>query len=323
MSSKSRHVKPVDAGGLLDREGRIVPGYVPAFEASVLPYCTWYQDDFLGAVRGMKAAEIGIYAVLLNEMYERGEAIDMPPDRLARLCGTTKKTLLATLEILVDEGRIIELDCGLWNVRVQKIFVQRRKNSASNSEAGKKSAEKRNEIKGGGERPLNGGSAAVQPNPEAQKRDIGGGGSAGAREHDPPDKPTDREVILEAIGADPISGIVGPNGVQLGSMADMQEARRWSSDLALSQSEVLGVIAEVMAAKADGPPRSFSYFTPAMERFAGAKARPALTPINGEHHEPNRPRDPGGFNPSSTAGRAHQNLAAAFARSISGEPGGG
>lgn len=168
--SKSRHVKPSDAGGLLDQSGNVVASYVPDFEECVLPYCTWYQDDFLGAVRGMKAAEIGIYTMLLNEMYESGQPVDMPLDRLARRCGTTKKTLQTTLEYLIDEGKIMQLDAGLWNIRVQKIFVDRRKNSTNNSKAGKKSGEKRNEINEGDERPLNEGLTGAEPNPETQSK---------------------------------------------------------------------------------------------------------------------------------------------------------
>lgn len=120
MSKKCRHLKPDDAGGLLDGVGHVVTSYVPDFEDCVLPYCTWYQDDFLGAVRGMKAAEIGIYTMLLNEMYESGRALDMPLDRLARRCGTIKKTLQASIKFFIEEGKIIQLDGGLWNGRVRK-----------------------------------------------------------------------------------------------------------------------------------------------------------------------------------------------------------
>lgn len=170
MSKKSRHLKPDDAGGLLDGAGHVVTSYVPDFEDCVLPYCTWYQDDFLGAVRGMKAAEIGIYTMLLNEMYESGRALDMPLDRLARRCGTTKKTLQASIEFFIDEGKIIQLDSGLWNGRVQKIFVHRRKNSTANSEAGKKSAEKRNKNNERPERALSGRSTGDEPIPETQSK---------------------------------------------------------------------------------------------------------------------------------------------------------
>lgn len=171
MTTKSRHTNPTDAGPLLDRTGNIDPTYVPDFAACVLPYCTWYQSDFLGGVRGMKALEIGVYSMLLNEMYERGEALDMPLDRLARLCGTTKGTLSKALEVLIEEEKIIRLECGLWNVKVQKVFMVRKKTSTANSSAGKSSAEKRNEINGSHARALNGGSADVQPSPEVQSTD--------------------------------------------------------------------------------------------------------------------------------------------------------
>lgn len=326
MKSRSRHVKPTDAGGLLDKQGNIIASYEPDFENCVLPYCTWYQDDFLGAVRGMKAAEIGIYSVLLNEMYERGTAISLPPERLARLCGTTKKTLENTLEILIEDGRILRLDCGLWNARVQKIFIQREKNAASNSQAGKISAEKRNEINGGDERALNGGSTSVEPIPETQIEDIDGGGdSAGARDHfdqpdsaePPPEIHTFRERILEAIGVDPISGLTVA-GRTLGSQIDMAWVEKWKADLALSDDEIVDVIREVMARKFDGPPSSFKYFNEPMQRRAGAKQQPTLKPIEGSTHdrEFDNSRTHRTLSPS---GRAHQDLSAAFARPLPGQ----
>ena len=330
MKTKSRHIKPSDAGGLLDQNGNVVASYVPDFEDCVLPYCTWYQDDFLGAVRGMKAAEIGIYSVLLNEMYERGCAIDAPIDRLARLCGTTKKTLEKTLETLIEEGRILRLDCGLWNVRVQKIFVQREKNSASNSQAGKKSSKKRNKINGRSERALNAGSAMVQPIPESQSINIYDGGGdtrARPREAENPQgwKSLDRETLLTAIGADPVSGMISPNGRMIGGIVDMRIAGAWVDDLGLTQGEIVEVIRDVMARKSDGPPTTFKYFDKAMQRFAGLKKRPALTPIEGGQNERaigNQNFNAGGSKPAvgaSGADRAHQNLVAAFARAVSRE----
>jgi len=166
--SSSKHIPPNDAGPLLDKSGNVDPSYVPDFASCTLPYCTWYQSDFLGGVRGMKAIEIGIYSVLLNEMYERGEALDIPLKRLARMCGTTPKALKSALDILIEEEKIIQLDCGLWNEKVQKVFTKREKSSQSNSRAGQTSARKRNKINGGTERAFNDGSAEVQPSSEAQ-----------------------------------------------------------------------------------------------------------------------------------------------------------
>lgn len=95
-----------------------------------------------------------------------------------------------------------------------------------------------------------------------------------------------KDRIIVAIGLPPDS----PKG--LGSEADMLEARRWFADLKLSGEEVLSIIAETMAAKPDGPPNRFSYFTKAMQRYAAAKAAAAtpLAPAPAAPGDPARPR---------------------------------
>ena len=143
---QSKHIPPTDPGPLRDNNNEIDLSYVPDFAHCKLPYSMWYQNDFLQGVRGMRAIEIGIYTVLINEMYDRAAALDLPIKRLARMCGTTPQALNSALENLIEEGKIIRLECGLWNEKVQKIFVHRKKNSEANSNAGMSSAEKRNKI---------------------------------------------------------------------------------------------------------------------------------------------------------------------------------
>ncbi len=144
------------------------PDYVPDFPAYVLPYVKWYQDDFVGGVRGMRAHEIGIYTMLLMEMYARGRALDMSDDRLARLCGSDKRVCLKAIDLLVSDGKIIRLNCGLWNERCEISFRERAKMQQQQKSAGEASAEKRRKIKGQVERPFNDRSTSVQPSSEAQ-----------------------------------------------------------------------------------------------------------------------------------------------------------
>ena len=88
---------------------------------------------------------------------------------------------------------------------------------------------------------------------------------------------TDRERILAAIGADPSSGMIGPNGVRLGTMGDMAEAAKWSA-LGISTDDQCALISErVLKIRQKQPtfsPRSFGYFTGAMADFAAQKAAP-------------------------------------------------
>jgi uncharacterized protein YdaU (DUF1376 family) len=142
--------------------------YVPDYRHCLLPYVQWFQDDFLGGIRGMKAQEIGIYTVLLNEMYNRGVALDQPDERLARMCGADVRVFKKVLDDLIAEEKIVRLDCGLWNVRCENAFTSRAKMLEKQSEAGKTSAEKRRKNKGGLEQPLNDRSTGVQPISESQ-----------------------------------------------------------------------------------------------------------------------------------------------------------
>ncbi|MCP8894273.1 YdaU family protein [Shinella daejeonensis] len=144
------------------------PEYVPDYRHCLLPYVQWFQDDFLGGIRGMKALEVGIYTVLLNEMYNRGVALDQPDERLARMCGTDTRTFRKVVDMLVDDEKIVRLNCGLWNVRCENAFSNRAKMLKQQSFAGKASAEKRRKNKEPDQHPFSERSTDVQPISEAQ-----------------------------------------------------------------------------------------------------------------------------------------------------------
>lgn len=290
-------------------DGTINRAYAPDFTGCLLPYCQWYQDDFLGGVRGMTAAEVGVYTILLCEMYARGVALNMPEARLARACGLPAAKFRAILAMLVREGKIIALDAGLWNERVDETLLRRQNEHLNNSRAGSYSARKRKEIKGTIERPLNDRSTVVQPISEAHIYGGGGGGDGNtrARTREPPPRDasakaqTFREALLVAMGADPVSGLTGPNGKMIGTQVDMIEADRWVSDLGLTESECIAQVVAVMASKRDGPPNGFNYFTPAMIRLAGAKLAPPIHVDAGGRHD-------------ATPGRARRNVEDPFVR---------
>lgn len=145
------------------------PDYAPDYSGCVLPYAQWFQDDFLGGVRGMRAHEIGIYTILLMEMYARGRPIDISAARLARLCGADLRTFTKALDMLISDGKIIQLKCGLWNQRCENAFRERAKMQEQQRRAGGASARKRNDFNDGDERSFNERSTDVEPSSEAQK----------------------------------------------------------------------------------------------------------------------------------------------------------
>lgn len=91
---------------------------------------------------------------------------------------------------------------------------------------------------------------------------------------------TEREKLLSAMGADPISGLIGPNGRRLGTVADTTEAGKWSA-MGLTLDQQCAVIAERCAAMRrkdqNWTPGRFAYFTGAMADLAAAKAAPVPT----------------------------------------------
>jgi len=113
-----------------------------------LPFIKWYSSDFLAGVRGLSATQIGVYTILINEMYERCEPLPINHKRLAWQCNCTKQTFVKALEVLMEEGKIIIKNECLWNNRVQKEFENRKKRSVAGKENINTRWEKDNKING-------------------------------------------------------------------------------------------------------------------------------------------------------------------------------
>jgi hypothetical protein len=62
----------------------------------------------------MTAAETGIYITLIALMYERREPLPSDTERLARMCGASKREFSAALKALIDDGKITIVDGALW-----------------------------------------------------------------------------------------------------------------------------------------------------------------------------------------------------------------
>ncbi|MDO5643636.1 MAG: hypothetical protein Q4G26_14780, partial [Paracoccus sp. (in: a-proteobacteria)] len=103
-----------------------------------------------------------------------------------------------------------------------------------------------------------------------------------------PQIPTFREQLMDAIGANS-SGIINGRPTSLGGRADMAVVSKWADDLKLSKATIITVINETMAHKRDGPPSTFRYFTPAMQREAARMAQPTLMPANSNEGHHDRP----------------------------------
>lgn len=295
-----------------------------------------WVDAFVRDTLDLSADEIGAYNLLLWAMWSR-ESCDLPDDdrKLARVARVTpqtwKRRVRPSLEVFFVIAR------GTWSsvrlmreaAKTEKFLKAQsdrktggdQKNEAFTRHHGaqleNKNIDKNQDKLLKTNKPPSTADITMDASPDhptqETKRPSIGGGDAGAREENHDQDRTEREIVLEAIGADPISGLIGPNGQCIGRLIDMREFRSWKQDLGLELPEIIEVIRDVMTRKQDGPPSTFTYFTQPMQRFAGQKSRPALTPIEGGQYERN---NKGG----TTAGRAHQGLIAGFARAVSKEP---
>lgn len=84
-------------------------------------HIAFYPSDWLAGTRGLSDAETGIYITLIARMYEMAGPIERDDARLARLCGCkSRATFVKALDYLIFEGKITEVDGGLFNERVEK-----------------------------------------------------------------------------------------------------------------------------------------------------------------------------------------------------------
>lgn len=116
--------------------------------------------------------------------------------------------------------------------------------------------------------------------PDARRILGGGDGAREARsEMASPETQTFRERLLEAIGADPITGLTGPAGRLIGTQADMAEAKRWLELPGLTEDVIVEEVRSIANKRRSGKlPGTFRYFTDAMQRLSGALTAPALLP---------------------------------------------
>lgn len=119
------------------------------------------------------------------------------------------------------------------------------------------------------------------PNPTPEPKEGGGGSARGA------ENPNFRERILAAIGLGP-DGVAGPSKF-VGGQGDMAEANRWLTLPGITEDIAVSEVSAQMAAKRDGPPSRFSYFTPGIQRLSAQLSAPPLIPS--PQSNPRGPRD--------------------------------
>lgn len=241
-----------------------------------LAYYPFYAERYEAATAHLTLLEDGAYNRLLRLCW-RSPGCKIPDDigwihRQMRATSPDEKA--AVDQVLAEffkrgKGKV-------WNPKLLEVHQQVSEAHLNKSEAGKRGAAakalKRKQFDASTAK-----ATLKQPEPEPKpepKVEEGGGG--GVREGDQ----TEREMILAAIGVDPVSGLTGRGGKMLGTQADMAEVARWLDLPGITVPIVLTEVRRIMAGKRDGPPSSFRFFSPAMQRLSGELSRPALDPIS-------------------------------------------
>lgn len=106
---------------------------------SEMPWFQFYPNDWLAGTRGMSVVENGVYITIIAALYDRRGPIPNDIGDLSRMCGATKKQLNAALKKLVDRGKLVITENGIWNTRVESEL----KSSNARRESNKKAAEAR------------------------------------------------------------------------------------------------------------------------------------------------------------------------------------
>ncbi|GEM_PF-6622741 len=242
----------------------------------VAPWIKFYPADFMNGVRGMSAQEVGLYQMLLCRIYEENGPVEFNVLRLATYCGMREATFTKTFEKLVALGKLSVVDGWVSNARAEIEISNRANDLKIASRAGKASAQKRQQNQHLASTPVQRTFNHTDTDTDTdtdKKIDDVGDSACDAR-----DDFTLRERILDAIGIDPVSGLTGQGGRMIGTSVDMAEVDRWKSLPGMTDDRVVTVVRECMPSLRSQPPKSFKYFTPAMQQLSAQLSAPALQP---------------------------------------------
>lgn len=229
-----------------------------------LPYYKAYPRDFIEGTVGMSFELKGAYRLVLDLIYLQGGELPDDAKYISGLMGCSvrawnkyKIALIEMNKIQCENGIISNFRATLELESLAKVQDKQREN-ASGPRKNKDLQKPRHS----------------QPEPEPEPNTSTDVEVAPApAESDP----LEREQILKAIGADPVSGMIGPNGTMIGRTTDMAEQAKWTA-LGISLDDQCAIIRERVQSAARGgkvlAPRSFSYFSGAMSDFAAAKSKP-------------------------------------------------
>lgn len=273
---------------------------------SKVVHVAFYASDWLAGTRGYTPAQTGVYITLLAMIYEQTKPLPYDDARLARLCNCPAGTFKKILAVLIEDGKIVRLDAGLWNMRAGRELDAAKGAMDRASDKGKKAINAR-------------WSKAKGESDRAQKQSVTSQSDEQQKQNQDDEKPNtinetaiheyypsntnqnqnqskeEEEDTRARKSPDPQRSLIGQITHALGFdhhgmvpkywMASDAPVivQRWVTDLGLTADEVLTVATQNMRAHgspANGP----KTLTRHMQDYAAAKQAPRLEPTPQKDH---------------------------------------
>ena len=137
---------------------------------STKPYIPFYTSDFLAGTGGLTGAVKGVYITMLCMIYESEAPLKQSWDTLARRSGVTLPAFKKAIDTLVDDGKIVIVDDGIWSEKCEKHLERRVHREISARSSAKKRWEKSEEKQGKAD--ANAMRTVCYPEPEPDKKKI-------------------------------------------------------------------------------------------------------------------------------------------------------
>lgn len=113
------------------------------------PWYKRYGADFVHGCLGLTLEQKGAYSLCLDLIYDRRGPIPDDPRWLAGVCGVSVRKWKTLRAALIADGKIVERESGLSNVRAEKEIENALKTARKHAENGAKGGNKSRENKPG------------------------------------------------------------------------------------------------------------------------------------------------------------------------------
>lgn len=255
-----------------------------------LPYYPRYPRDLFEGTAGMPITDKGPYSLIIDLIYMHDGALPDNRQYIAGMLGMSVRGLNLVIPRLVEAGKLSVTGGVITNPKADAVLHATRAKRPPKGVIGGLSQD-HPEIIGGSSRDyppiteenvneINDASRArVNQNQNQNHKDGGGGGEVTPF----------RVRILAAMGLGE-SGLTGRGGTMLGTQADMAEVARWLALPGMSAEVMLAEVRDIMGRKTDGPPSSFKYFRPIMQRLSDALVERGASQTGGKGNEPSTGR---------------------------------